>query len=208
MFFPLTQQSKLMESTSQSTSAEIVAYLLNNLLKHDACTFLHSCRVQKLAVNFAMQLELPADMIEDISIAALLHDIGKITIPSSLLKKPGKLNEAEFSIIKKHSEAGYKILKNTILSPDIAETVLYHHEKYNGTGYPRGGMGENIPLLSRIVSITDVYEAITSDRVYRKAMAKKEALQVIYKGAEAHFDPELVNQFLIMMSDKEIRIKG
>jgi len=179
------------------TKPEIINHLLNLISQHDIGTARHSYKVANMAVAFAIKLNLPLQIIEDTSTAALLHDIGKIKIPKNILNKPGKLTENEFQIIKKHSQYGFDILKNTNQLTHIAKAVLCHHEKINGTGYPTGKAGQEIPLIAQILSIIDVYEAITSDRSYRKAMTRKEAFQVMYDGMETHFNSTLVKNFLL-----------
>lgn len=179
------------------TKSEIINHLLNLINQHDAGTAKHSYKVANMAVAFAIKLNLSLQTIEDITTAALLHDIGKIRIPKNILNKPGKLTGNEFQIIKKHSQYGFEILKNTNQLRHIAEVVLCHHEKINGKGYPAGKTGKEIPLIAQILSIIDVYEAITSDRIYRKAMTQKEAFQIIYDGMGTHFNSTLVKKFLL-----------
>jgi len=179
------------------TKSEIINHLLNLISQHDMDTARHSYKVASMAVAFAIKLNLSLQIIEDTSTAALLHDIGKIKIPKNILNKPGKLTENEFQLIKKHSQYGFDILQNINQLKHIAEAVLCHHEKFNGKGYPSGKAGNEIPLIAQILSIIDVYEAITSDRVYRKAMTQKEAFQVIYDGMEIHFNSKLVKKFLL-----------
>lgn len=179
------------------TKSEIINHLLNLISQHDIGTAMHSHKVANMAVAFAIKLNLPLQTIEDISTVALLHDIGKIKIPKNILNKPGKLTENEFQIIKKHSQYGFEILKNTNQLKHLAEVVLCHHEKFNGKGYPNGKAGKEIPFIAQILSIIDVYEAITSDRIYRKAMTQKGAFQVIYDGMETHFNSTLVRKFLL-----------
>jgi len=190
----------LIECAFKSKS-ESINYFLSQLARYDSCTFRHSCKVEKIAVKLAIRLRLPPIMIQKLSTAALLHDIGKISVPKSILQKPGKITAAEFDVIKQHPEVGFALLNATDQLKDIAEAVLYHHEKFNGEGYPRKIAGNHIPLISRILCIADVYEAITSDRVYRSAMTEVEALQVICQGAETHFDPSLVKDFLIFKAE-------
>jgi len=190
----------LIECTFKSKSESINCFL-SKLVRYDSCTFRHCCKVEKIAVKLAIRLKLSPIIIQKLSTAALLHDIGKIAIPKNILQKPGKLTAAEFDIIKQHSEAGFALLNATDQLKDIAEAVLYHHEKFNGEGYPTKIAGNHIPLISRILCIADVYEAITSDRVYRSAMTEVEALQVICQGAEIHFDPSLVKAFLIFKAE-------
>ena len=179
------------------TRLEITNYLLALIHQHDVDTAKHSYNVANIAVRFARKLNLSSQMIKDISVAALLHDIGKIKIPRQILNKPEKLTKSEFEIMQRHSQYGFVILNKIGPLQDIAEAVCCHHEKFDGNGYPSGKAGDQIPLMAQILSITDVYEALTSDRTYRKAMTQKEAFQVINSGRENHFNPELVNIFLL-----------
>jgi putative nucleotidyltransferase with HDIG domain len=179
------------------TKSEVVKHLLNLISRHDAGTVRHSYNVARIAVKFAKTLNLPCQTVEDVSTAALLHDIGKIKIPKDILNKPEKLTEDEFEVIKKHSQYGFEILNNISQLKDIAEAVYCHHEKYNGKGYPNGKAGQEIPFIAQILSITDVYDALTSDRIYRKAMTPKEASKVIYSEMESHFNSKLINSFLL-----------
>jgi putative nucleotidyltransferase with HDIG domain len=182
---------------SCKTRLEVTNYLLSLIHQYDVDTAKHSYNVANIAVNFARKLNLSSKMIEDISVAALLHDVGKIKIPRNILNKPGKLTESEFEIMQKHSQYGFVILNQIPPLQDIAEAVCCHHEKFDGNGYPSGKSGDEIPLIAQILSITDVYEALTSDRTYRKAMTQKEAFQVINSGRETHFNSVLVNMFLL-----------
>lgn len=179
------------------TRLEITNYLLALIHQHDVDTAKHSYNVANIAVRFARRLNLSSQMIKDISVAALLHDIGKIKIPRQILNKPEKLTKSEFEIMQRHSRYGFVILNQIHPLQDIAEAVCCHHEKFDGNGYPSGKSGDEIPLIAQILSITDVYEALTSDRTYRKAMTQKEALQVINSGRGTHFNSVLVNMFLL-----------
>lgn len=141
--------------------------------------------------------------IENIFLTSMLHDIGKIGIPDAILLKPGKLTTEEFEVMKKHTEIGYETLREAAaqiqrvsylqMSADIAR---YHHEKYDGTGYPLGLSGEAIPLSARIVAIADVYDALISKRVYKEAFSHETARQIILEGRGKHFDPILIDAFL------------
>ncbi|SFM17268.1 HD-GYP domain-containing protein [Pelosinus propionicus] len=179
------------------TRLEITNYLLTLIHQHDVDTARHSYNVANIAVRFAKRLNLSSQMVKDISVAALLHDIGKIKIPRRILSKPEKLTNSEFEIMKRHSQYGFLILSKIRPLQHIAEAVCCHHEKINGKGYPNGKAGDEIPFIAQILSITDVYEALTTDRTYRKAMSQKEALQVINSGRETHFNSVLVNMFLL-----------
>ena len=143
------------------------------------------------------------DYFRNVVLAAPLHDIGKIKIPDSVLNKPGKLTDKEYEIIKKHAVYGANIIKKTIYSlenkdySDVAYNIAkHHHERYDGKGYPDGLAGEAIPLEARIMALADVYDALVSDRVYKKAMSKEEALAIIKEGQGTQFDPLLAELFI------------
>lgn len=183
---------------------EATDYLLSIMKRYDQDTAIHCNRVKNLAVRLASQIGFSEDVMQEVSVAALLHDIGKITIPKNILCKPDKLTAEEFDVIKQHSENGYKILVQFPQMEYVAEYVLYHHERYNGLGYPKGKLKRDIPLISRILTLVDVYESITSDRVYRKAMSFQEAIKVIEGGRSTFFDPVLVDIFLKLVMEEDI----
>ena len=131
----------------------------------------------------------------------MLHNIGEIVIPKVIYKKRGKLTEDEYNVVKRHPEAGYQILKSMEEYSTIAKYVLSHHEKWDGSGYPRKLKGDAIPLYSRIIAIADSYEAMTSGRSYKKALSRQEAREEIIKNAGTSFDPDLVKIFLAILPD-------
>lgn len=184
------------------TPEETTKYFFSLMKKYDQDTANHCYRVKNVAVNLASQIGFSDDIMQEIAAAALLHDIGKLATPKNILCKPGKLNQEEFALIKQHSDNGYKILSLLPQLEYIAEYVLHHHERYDGTGYPVGKSGKEIPLISRILTLADVYESITSDRVYRKAMSQEEALKIISEGREKLFDPILVDIFLDSLGEE------
>ena len=149
-----------------------------------------------MAVKIGKYLGLEMSRIDELKIAADLHDIGKIGISEEILLKPGKLTEDEYKIIKTHSEKGYRIIKASSELKEVAESVLYHHERLDGRGYPIGLKGEEIPLLSRIISVCDSYDVMTSDRVYKKAMSKEDAIEELKRCSGTQFDPSLVKVFI------------
>lgn len=157
----------------------------------------HVKRVGKTTKIIAKNLEFDKKDLEYIETAAMLHDIGKIGIPDNILNKPGKLNDDEWEIMKNHTIIGYKILSsvNNPLFKMAANIALNHHENWDGSGYPNGLKGEEIPLEARIVSIVDVYDALSSDRVYRKAWSKEKVLDFIKKNKGIKFDPKIVQVF-------------
>jgi putative nucleotidyltransferase with HDIG domain len=183
----------------------MIDYLFQLIVRHNLPTANHSYRVEKLAVEFAVKLGLSFQTIQLVSVAALLHDIGKIITSEKILNKPEKLTKSEFEIIKLHPRDGYDLIKrldDNHRLEGLAEAILFHHEKFNGTGYPCGKAGDEIPLVARILAIADVYEAITSNRVYHKAVTQEEAEKIIFEGKEVHFDPLLVDVFL---ANKDLR---
>ncbi|MDF2985293.1 MAG: metal dependent phosphohydrolase [Eubacterium sp.] len=170
---------------------------LLELKMFDNYTYFHSVNVAIISLAIAYHLKMnKADMLT-IGTAALLHDIGKIYIGTEILNKPGSLTEEEFEIMKTHSKKGYDILSNgNNLSVKTTVSVLSHHEHYDGSGYPNGLTGENIILSGRIICIADVYDALTSDRPYRKGCSVLEATEYIMANSGSLFDPELVALFI------------
>jgi len=132
-------------------------------------------------------------MLENLERGAMLHDIGKIGISDSILRKKAKLTAEEYRIIKTHPKIGAEIIRAVHFLRDVVPVVLYHHERWDGKGYPSGLKEREIPLLARIVSIADAYQALISDRPYRKAFSKKEALEILKNEAGTHFDKDLVD---------------
>ncbi len=173
---------------------------LNSMAKildaRDPHTLQHSTRVTNLSLAMATILKLSDDEKDVLYIAASLHDIGKVGIPDSILLKPGLLTDEEFGIIKRHPDIGADILKP--LPPMSRETdvIRYHHERYDGKGYPYGIGGEEIPLLSRIITLADSYDAMTSDRPYRKGLPMDKAIEEVVRCIGSQFDPELAKLFI------------
>ena len=161
----------------------------------DQYTHQHILRVQRYAVATAKQLGITGAELEGVNTGALLHDIGKLGVPEYVLLKPGRLTEEEFDKIKKHPEIGAAILDPVEFPWPVLPGVKYHHEKWDGTGYPEGLSGENIPLVARVLAVADVYDALTSSRSYRGAWTHERALGVIRKDAGTHFDPVIVAAF-------------
>jgi putative nucleotidyltransferase with HDIG domain len=156
----------------------------------------HSQNVSRYAVLIGKALKLPQEDVDSLELAGILHDIGKIGVDDSILKKKGPLTKRERKAIEKHPVIGAKIIESvTALGPAI-ETVLYHHERWDGHGYPKGLAGEEIPLLARILGIADAYDAMTTERVYRPALTQEEAVQELKSQAGKQFDPRLVKVFV------------
>ena len=162
----------------------------------DPYTHGHSQRVTLYSLILAKELGLPASQMEAIEIASLLHDIGKISIPESILCKPGKLTDEEFVIMKQHPERGAQMVLKISKLKTISDWLKNHHEKWNGTGYPSRLKGEEIPLVARIIAIADTYDAMTSTRSYRVALTHEVAIEEIQRCAGTQFDPELASKFV------------
>jgi putative nucleotidyltransferase with HDIG domain len=161
----------------------------------DPCTKQHSHRVSLYAMSIAGTMGCTQEEIDKLNVSSLLHDIGKIGTPDYILLKPGALSDEEFNIIKKHPITGSNIIGHLGMWIDEQTIIRHHHERFDGTGYPDGLKGEEIPMLSRILSIADVYDALTSDRSYRKKMQEDDALNIIREKSGTQFDPEMVNAF-------------
>jgi putative nucleotidyltransferase with HDIG domain len=158
----------------------------------DPYTAHHSRRVSRYAVSMARLLGVPEPEVERIRIGALMHDIGKIGVPGRVIRKPAKLTDEEMEIMKGHVEAGAKIVGELEILNRSTDIVLHHHENFDGTGYPTGLAGDDIPLGSRIVFVADAFDALTTDRPYRKGRSKVEALQVLEANTPKQFDPRAV----------------
>ncbi|NAS89521.1 hypothetical protein C4E24_07300 [ANME-1 cluster archaeon AG-394-G21] len=161
----------------------------------------HSKRLQELIITIGVKLKLSESAMADLSISALFHDIGKLGIPDALLSKEEVLTEQEMKRMKQHTVFGYELLRNISVLSHIAEYVLYHHERWDGNGYPEGLKGDGIPYFSRIISLVDAYEAMICNRPYRRAMSEDEANEKIKMGANTQFDPELVDLFFKIKTD-------
>lgn len=170
---------------------------LARLKDHDEYTFQHSVSVCALMTSFARTLKLPRDIIHEIAVGALLHDVGKAKVPDEILNKPAKLTDAEFLKMKSHVVQSKIILQGT---PGISQVALdvaaQHHERFDGTGYPNKLKGDEISLYGQMGAIVDVYDAITSNRVYHKGMAPTEALRKLLEWSKFHFNPTLVQAFI------------
>ena len=181
------------------TTIQILVYALES---RDPYTAGHQSRSANLASAIATEMGLDQDKIEGIHMAGIVHDIGKITIPSEILIKPTKLTNIEFSLIKQHSLNGYEMLKNVESPWSLAEIVYQHHERMNGSGYPRNLKGDEILLESRIMVVADVVEAMASHRPYRPALGIEAALEEIEKNKGILYDDAVVDACLILFREK------
>jgi len=163
----------------------------------------HSIRVAKMALEIGSELGISSKKLEDLHRAALLHDIGKVGIPLSVLDKPGALNDDEFAMIKKHPTIGARILEPIESYADIIPIVLQHHERFDGKGYPGGISGNEIDIGARILSVADVYDALVSDRPYRKGWSVENVIDYIRRESGSQFDPDVAEIFWAMMRQKK-----
>jgi HD-GYP domain-containing protein (c-di-GMP phosphodiesterase class II) len=180
----------------QLTFRNSVICAFNQLLDlKDISTGVHSTRLAEWALRVAREVNIPEDRSYQVEVAALLHDIGKVGVPDAILKKNGPLTAEERAIINRHPEYSWSILR---LFPGLEEASLYalhHHESVDGTGYPAGLKGQDIPLVSRIISVIDAYDAMVSNRCYRKGLSHEEAVSRLVKGSGTQFDAEVVRVF-------------
>ncbi len=194
--------SKLTKKGNQSVIESISAFAKTIELK-DHYTGEHVEKTVLYATKIASSLGLSDDEIKYIKQAAVIHDLGKIGISEKILKKPAKLTKIEFKEIKKHPQIGVDIIRPIQFMHEIIPLILYHHERWDGLGYPAGLKGEEIPMGARIISVADAYHAITSDRPYRKAYSKAEAVKIIKNGSGMQFDPKVVNVFLKILRQEK-----
>jgi HD-GYP domain-containing protein (c-di-GMP phosphodiesterase class II) len=208
-FSSTTEMRELMESYTsaavsartarqklQSAHVEFIGSLANALDARDGYTSGHSGRVAKYASRTAAALGLSRDYVEQIRIAAQLHDIGKIGVPDSVLQKPGRLTAEELAMIQEHTVIGRRILEGVEGLAPCLDGVELHHENWDGSGYPRGQSGEEIPIAARIIHVSDAYDAMTTHRSYRLGRTHEQAIHELMRCAGTEFDPRIVEVFL------------
>ena len=166
----------------------------------DAYLMEHSMNVAILLANFGRYLGLERNVLKELTLGGLLHDVGKIMTPDEVLNKPGKLTDEEFGVMRQHVVHSYDILSNTAgITPTMLEVAANHHERLDGTGYPQRLKGDQLSLYTRMSGIVDVYDAVTADRVYKQGMQPTQAFRILLKGINQHFDAELVTKFIKCM---------
>lgn len=200
-------QQRLDEKTRQMENVmlQAVTTVANTVDAKDDYTGQHSVHVAQNATLLAKELGWNEEEIYNIYYAGLLHDIGKISVPDAILHKPANLTEHEFRIMKGHTTIGAEILKDIGIAKMARTVALHHHERYNGTGYPMGLKGDEIPLEARIVTIADAYDAMTSNRVYRDCLTKEDIIEELDAGRGEQFDPYLVDVFIKMVREDKLQ---
>jgi len=169
--------------------------LLVALKTRDADTYDHSKRTVKISLLLGQKCGLNQREMRSLELGALLHDIGKIGVPDNVLRKPGKLNDSEWAMMRRHPRLGQEILRGLSFLDDARTIVAQHHERWDGTGYPLGLRGEEISLSARVLFVADAFDAMTSDRVYRQAKSYDEAIAELDSCSGTHFDPQVVAAF-------------
>ena len=180
-------------------------YLLKQNHPH---TYLHSINVANYSVSLGERLNLNKSDLEKLKLIGLLHDIGKLNIPNDILKKPGKLTDEEFEVMKSHPVYSVELLKRAgFTNEEVLRSIKAHHERIDGTGYPRSLKGNQIPLFAKIVSIADSFEAMTSDRCYRKGKDLDYVRNEFLNGIGNQFDPKITLTFLKLLDDEFLKVK-
>ncbi|MEK3991864.1 MULTISPECIES: HD-GYP domain-containing protein [Robertmurraya] len=170
--------------------------MLADVYTYDNYIFTHSLHVTMYSLAIGMKLKLTPKELEILGMGAILHDVGKMKVPFDILQKPGKLTDQEYDEIKRHPEEGFQMLRNVpAMSLIVAHCAYQHHERLNGTGYPRGIEGEDIHQLAKIIAVADVFDAVTSNRVYRDAMLPHHGLEILFAGSGTLFDPKIIEAF-------------
>ena len=195
-------RNKLMEDKSARSAA--INSLSRTLHEKHSETEAHTIRIKNLSVRLGKRLKLPKEKLDELELLSSLHDIGKIGIPEHILMKPSKLTDEEWTIMKTHSDIGYRIASSTPELAHIANKILAHHERYDGTGYPNQLQGEEIPLLSRIISIVDSFDVMTHKRVYKEAFDKEYVIEELKRCSGTQFDPYLTREFIDLLEEENI----
>ncbi len=191
----------------QSALEGIIHALSSTVEKRDPYTAGHQQRVTTLACAIATEMGLPEEKVDGIRMIGVIHDLGKIYVPAEILSKPGQLNEVEFKMIRAHAKVGYDILKKVEFPWPIAQVIVQHHERIDGSGYPSGLSGENILLEAKIIGVADVFEAISSHRPYRPALGIDKAIEEISQKKGTLYDPEVVDACLRLFTVKGFTIE-
>ncbi len=195
---------QLSVSESERITNSIIYKMESTLHKKTQETNDHSNRMVAMVLKLGEKLNINIKRMDSLKLLAKFHDIGKVAVPGHILRKPGELTDKEYKKVKVHSEKGYRIAKKVPVLNKVAQGILFHHERWDGKGYPHGIKGKEIPFISRIIAIVDTYDVITHKRFYKNALCKREALMEINKCAGSQFDPQLAVYFIEVMQKNEI----
>lgn len=204
----LEEHKKELTEKLEKTYVETIQTIQHTVEAKDLYTRGHSNRVCEYSVLIGQKLGLSEDDISRLRIGGLFHDVGKIGIPDSILQKDGKLTDEEYFEIKKHPTIGAQILSNSSIFEEIIPIVKYHHERFDGKGYPEGLKGEDIPYLARITAVADAFDAMTSRRVYRNSLPINTVIEEIEKNKGTQFDPEIADVFLDILKNEYEKIEN
>ena len=192
-----------MEETNRKLQQDIVQSFITALEFHDKYTKGHSEAVASYSTEIGEALGLKGHELDDLYWAATMHDIGKIIVPIEILNKEEKLNDREYKIIKDHSKIGYEIVSKNDSLKKVSKCILHHHERWDGMGYPEGLKGDEIPLLSQIISVADSWHAMTSKRSYKNQLTCEEAIEELLNNKGTQFAPQIINTFIDLYNSKE-----
>ena len=197
----IEQKEKDYNDLKEKVTNQIIISVSKFLELHDDYTHGHMENVGKLAKKMAIAMDLDQETTDNVYYAGLIHDIGKTIIPTKILNKKGPLTDEEYALVKKHPKNGYDILNETPQMAKIAKGVLYHHERWDGKGYPDGLAGKNIPLIGRILAVADAYDAMVNDRPYRKALNQEQVRNELINGSNKQFDPKVIDILLYILKE-------
>ncbi len=194
-----------LKAENKKISEQAARTILKALDFKDSYTFGHSMRVAYFSLVTGTEAGLSPEEMTELELSAIFHDIGKIGTPDAVLNKPSRLNEEEFAIMKQHPEKSYEILQSFPHFEKVAMNARFHHERFDGKGYPQGLKGEEIPLAARIILIADTFDAMTSTRPYRKGLSYEVAFEELYQFSGSQFDPKLVELFVEGMRKEALK---
>ena len=188
---------------AQKQQMLLIDAIVSAMEAKDKYTEGHSRRVHDYAMQIGQAMGMPRKTLEILGTGALLHDVGKIGIDDSILRKPDRLTDEEWQIMRSHPDIGVRIVSGLGFSPEVLEIIHNHHQRYDGSGYPPRAAGQTPSMLTMIMCVADAYDAMTSDRAYRKHFSQEKAIAILREGAGTQFHPDVVNAFIQVLEKKE-----